>query len=544
MAFGAPSGGYDNNITYRQGEHLQIISKKGVDVLLETPDADFSIVKDGSTVFGVNGGEGTGVVIKDKTAEQIIDEVVEAKLAEIAELINWVKAFQVDYSAFKVTEDARFAYVYDEIGHTSLTELNTNNSELAFSNITVDGTHYSVFRSAKFANGTGLIGTAVPSALFKLKNGTDPTKAENWDLVNGIPWPTVPITPGKDKQKYSSGAYFRSIYFNEKDGKWYGLRQAYGIWSSTDGLTWTREDIYSGTTQITAEFVNTYHLAIGADGTLVATTEYGPVYKNPGEDVWHVIPIEGLTNDDGSLVAPARAIATGNTFVVEPSQEREVKLTRDLGATSQVLPGLKSRFVLGSTGGQGIWYSNPTNILSWTKAETVDGTDGKRGAEEGSFRQIVYHNGTFVAPIFYTEDFGITSDTKNGIYYSTDAIHWKLCPGTIELGYYWYEPQFVLGMFVVPSPWQNAKLAVCADPTKPNAEWKLIDGKTYGYGIAKTDTGAISFGEFGIKSIKSSAFFVSGSVPTKSDVYTKAEVDALIRRMIEESRNARSGSLQ
>ena len=544
---------HDNNIVYTDGEPMHIISKKGVQVELTGGEGvDFSVEKNNASILKAND---EGLRVKDKLLETIIEEEVERKFAEIRELLRFVRAFRYDYTAFKVLEDARFNFVYDEIGHTSLTSLNSNDTVQAFNHIMVGTDKYFIFRSAGFANGTGLLGTvgsrsatgqSLGAALFKLNPGTDPTVASNWRKVDRLTdWPVITQTAGVDGQKYFGQAYFRSIYFNEKDGKWYGLRQAYGIWSSTDGESWTREPIIdkNGST-ITAQFINTYHLAIGADGTMVATTEYGPVYKLHKESTWKVLDIPG---HDPST--PIRAVATGNAFVIREEEPTpgEVRLSRDLAAGNPLLPGIKSRFVIGSTAGEGIWYSDPEDITVWKKAVTANPRSGVAGAEDGSFRQIVYHNGTFIAPIFYTTEWpsGERSTSKKGIYYSDDALTWHVSEETLDFAgteSKWYEPQFALGMFIVPTPWSNGKLAVCTDPTQ--SKWKLISGDSYGYGVSKTEFGAIVVGGGGVRSIKSSAYFMSGSVPTKSDVYTKAEVDELIRRAIEESRNSRSQSLQ
>lgn len=544
---------HDNNIIYKDGENLKIQSKIGVDVQLTGENTEFKVsdMDSSESVFSI-GKNGTGLsrlTLDGETASNLVASMIAAhvdptiserlriienaieKLNNDVEELKPLKQFSVDYSIFKSITDSRLSYLYNDLGHTVIDNagLDTNVMDKCFSG---------VIRDMIVVDNLGGLLSFSAGSVMKIDAGKDPAVRDNWIEVIR-PSQTYREGTGYDGQPVYSAKYARDFEYNKYENRFYIMFNGGGIsYCSGDNLTvWTKTTFANGILKggITKESVNVYHAAVGVDGTMVATTEFGPVYKLKGETEWKAINLP-----EHAETKAIRCVTAGNSFLKKADAARliarndtliEVKQTRDLGLSrdaddssiSDYLLPSASRFVLGSTDDEGIWYSNPFDVTQgWTHVtKTVDGAPKSMAT---GFRQIVFHNGTYVAGV-YTET-GHAEGKPKGVYFSVNGVDWNLVPGT-ETYDNLYEPTYTLGTFIIPFNWGtiiNGKPAGAIISANPAQGFKVVENGC-GYGACETEFGTFIFGNGGLFNIKKSARLVSPVI------YSKNEIDEMIKNI-------------
>ena len=555
----APVREHDNNIQYKDGEALKITSKIGVEVRV-TPGAPVKVIQgltgDSAEIIGIeNSTEPTLAKIKfgEANASNIVESMIGARIAEnnttvvnpadanlqaqidalreqLANIPD-VTALALDYASFKSITKSRNAYFYNEIAHTGLCATNTDENLDKINFGTTVG-----FRSVTFRPDVdeGFVGDTRGNTWHWVGSAnstkTDFLTGSNWTRINSEHSIVPRDSANTDGYGVCSNTYFRSIAYNRVEEAWYACRQGYGIWKYNDS-TWSREETPS--VPGTSDGPNAYHIAVGADGTMVATTELGPMYKKLNGK-WTLIG--GVFNDYRAANpgnCAIRGVVAGNEFIQWNTTPRttEVKQTRDLGLRDADNPDyifpVVSRFVVAATtGAGGVWYSDPYDITNWIPAK-LDG-----GSFNINVRQVAFHNGTYVMGAFCPDN---STAIESGIYYSLDGINWKLCPDTKSSKYVhttdgksrWYEPIFSMGMFIMPSPYEGTSNTpfYCTDPaTQP---WLPLGAPFIGWNADNTVYGAAIAGPYGCG-------LVNGGVTLRSNViYSKAEIDAMIKASVD-----------
>lgn len=547
---------HDNNIIYKDGETLKIQSKIGVDVQLIGENTEFSVTdKDGSTkVFSID-KKSAGldrITVDGASASNLVEDIVKAyqdptlaarmtaaennieRIDGELEELRPLKQFAVDYSIFKSVADTRFNSIYNDLGHTMISNdgIDTNKSTICFPWPTRNMIISDVYG--------GLMGL-VDGTVWRLTPGQNPADTNNWKKT--LEAVSVEARTAYDNQPVFAKKYARDFAFNKYENRFYILHNGGGISYCKDGdlSKWYPTTFADGIIKkvngktVAQDEVNTYHAAVGVDGTMIATTEFGPVYKLKGETVWKAIELPGHADNKA-----VRCIVAGNTFLrkaeaaeiirrenaqIEVRQTRDLGMSRDANETtiSDYLLPSATRFVLGSTDDEGVWYSDPFNVTNgWTHVTTL--ADGSTFAT--GFRQIVFHNGTYVAPVHKMEGQHAANRPK-GIFYSYDGVTWKLSPGTQNFNTNMYEPTFALGTFVAPFTWgtkidgQSVAGVISANPEQG---FKYIRNGC-GYGIVESEFGFFMYGDNGVYNVKNGARLVSPVI------YSKTEVDAMINEL-------------
>ncbi len=548
---------HDNNIIYKDGETLKIQSKIGVEAQLTGDATEFSVVdKDSDTKILEVGKFEPGlnrIKLDGNSASNLVVDIVDSKVGSLEQRVVAVeeaiqpldnritrieddiedllglKQFAVDYSYFKSITDSRLGFLYNDLGHTVVGNdgLDTNKMDRCFNG------H---IRSMCLTDAHGGLMGKADGEILAIATGMNPGVEENWSSVVP-PQPRLPDRTSKDRQPIGGTKYARDIIYNKIENRFYFLYNGGGIKfaEAADIRTpskWVMTTFDSGIItdrQITPDIINTYHAAVGADGTMVATTEYGPVWKENGGTVWHKINLP--EHEDINAI---RCVAAGTSFIKKEEAIRqlmsekqiEVKQSRDLGLARDsindyILP-TASRFVLGSTDNEGIWYSNPFDVENgWTHVTKTEG--GAEGSLATGFRQIAFHNGSYVAPVFVGKNY---PDVPTGIFYSTDGINWKLSPGTENVRKM-YEPKYALGTFIVSYPWGtkiDGRPVGAMISGNPADGFQIVTGGT-GYGVEETEFGAFVYGPYGLYNCQKSARLVSPII------YSKNEIDAMIKNL-------------
>lgn len=562
---------HDNNIIYKDGETLKIQSKIGIEAQLIGDGTEFTVIdKDSDAKILEVGKFETGlnrIKLDGNSASNLVVDIVDSRVGPLEQRVAAVeeaippldnrvtqveeaiedllglRQFAVDYSMFKSITDSRFGFIYNDLGHTLIDNagLDTNRMEKCFS---------TPVRSMCLTDSHGGIMGRVDADIMVIESGKDPGVETNW--VKVASGGRGQAGNGKDGQPIFSSIYVRDSIYNKLENSFYLLFNGGGIKivKAADLRTpakWVQTSFDAGiiTDGKAADKVNTYHAAVGVDGIMVATTEYGPVWKEKDGTKWHKVNIP-----DHDYSKAVRCIAAGSSFIKKEEAIRmlreagsiEVKQTRDLGLARDsindyILPAA-SRFVLGSTDDEGIWYSNPFDVENgWTHVTKTEG--GAADSLATGFRQIVFHNGTYVAGAHRDES--KNPNIPTGIFYSMDGINWKLSPGTASIARKIYEPTYALGTFVLPMPWGttiNGKHVGSLISANPEEGFLPIEAGC-GYGVEEVEFGTFMFGATGVYNCKKSARLVSPVI------YSKNEVDDLIKKL-ESKINALlpAGSLQ